>query len=380
MSVPSSCSLLDHFSALADPRQRWRVLYPLEEILLLVLCATLSGMEDFVEIRLWGQLRLEFLRRFLPYEHGIPAHDTLNDVINALDPALFKDCFTAWVDTLRDTGPDIVAIDGKTSRRSHDRARGRGPLHMVSAWAARQRLVLGQEATDAKSNEIAAIPLLLERLELKGALVTIDAMGTQTAIAETILARGGDYLLALKGNRPATHADVVAFFADPPPDMLPEPVETTDNDHGRVEIRRHTVCHDVGWLFSDRRYPDEPRFPGLAMIGMVETIVERDGKRQNERRYYLSSMKLDPTAFAHAVRAHWGVENRLHWVLDVVFHDDLARLRSDNGPHNMAVVKHMAMNLVRQPIDKHSLKVRRKRANLDPDYLEKIIRHSGALT
>lgn len=380
MPASLSCSLLDHFSALADPRQRWRVLYPLEEILLLVLCATLSGMEDFVEIRLWGQLRLEFLRRFLPYEHGIPAHDTLNDVINALDPALFKDCFTAWVDALRDTGPDIIAIDGKTSRRSHDRARGRGPLHMVSAWAARQRLVLGQEATDAKSNEITAIPLLLERLELKGALVTIDAMGTQTAIAETILARGGDYLLALKGNRPVTHADVVAFFADPPPDMLSETVETTENDHGRVEIRRHTVCHDVKWLFSDRRYPDEPRFPGLAMIGVVETFVERDGKRQNERRYYLSSAKLDPTAFAYAVRAHWGVENRLHWVLDVVFHDDLARLRSENGPQNMAIVKHMAMNLVRQPIDKHSLKVRRKRANLDPDYLEKIIRQSGALT
>lgn len=163
MPASSSCSLLDHFSTLTDPRQRWRVLYPLEEIMLLVLCATLSGMEDFVEIRLWGQLRLEFLRRFLPYEHGIPAHDTLNDVINALDPALFKECFTAWVDTLRDTGPDIIAIDGKTSRRSHDRARGRGPLHMVSAWAARQRLVLGQEATDAKSNEITAIPLLLER-------------------------------------------------------------------------------------------------------------------------------------------------------------------------------------------------------------------------
>lgn len=380
MSARSCCSLLDHFSALKDPRQRWRVLYPLEEIMLLVLCATLSGMEDFVEIRLWGQLRLEFLRRFLPYEHGIPAHDTLNDVINALDPALFKECFTAWVDALRDTGPDIIAIDGKTSRRSHDRARGRGPLHMVSAWAARQRLVLGQEATDAKSNEITAIPLLLERLELKGALVTIDAMGTQTAIAETILARGGDYLLALKGNRPATHADVVAFFADPPPDMLPETMETTDNDHGRVEIRHHTVCHDVKWLFSDRRYPDEPSFPGLAMIGMVETIVERDGKTQRERRYYLCSTALDAETFAYAVRAHWGVENRLHWVLDVVFHDDLARLRSENGPQNMAVVKHMAMNLVRQPIDKHSLKVRRKRANLDPDYLEKIIRHSGALT
>jgi hypothetical protein len=189
--------------ALRDPRQHWRVVYPLPEILLLVLCATLCGMDDFVETKLWGEQRLDFLRRFLPYERGIPAHDTLNDVVNALDPDLFRACFTTWVDTLRDHDPEIIAIDGKTSRRSHARGRGREPLHTVSAWASRQRLVLGQEATDAKSNEITAIPLLLERLELKGALVTIDAIGTQTAIAETIVARGGDYLLALKGNRPA---------------------------------------------------------------------------------------------------------------------------------------------------------------------------------
>jgi len=274
MPSSPSRSILDHFSALRDPRQQWRVVYPLPEILLLVLCATLSGMEDFVEIRLWGELRLEFLRRFLAYDRGIPAHDTLNDVINGLDADLFKECFANWVEALRDDAPDIIAIDGKTSRRSHDRARGRGPLHLVSAWAARQRLVLGQEATEAKSNEITAIPLLLERLELTGALVTIDAMGTQTAIAETIRAKGGDYLLALKANRPATHQDVERFFDDPPPDMIADTCETIDNDHGRLEIRRHTVCHDVGWLFSDRRYTDEPRFPALAMIAMVETTVE----------------------------------------------------------------------------------------------------------
>ena len=193
------------FRRLSDPRQRWRVLYPLPEILLLVLCATLSGMEDFVEIRLWGEQRLDFLRRFLPYERGLPAHDTLNDVINALDADLFKTCFANWVEALRDRAPDIIAIDGKTSRRTHARGKGREPLHLVSAWAARQRLVLGQEAVDDKSNEIIAIPLLLERLELMGALVTIDAMGTQTDIAEKIVGRGGDYLLALKANRPVLH-------------------------------------------------------------------------------------------------------------------------------------------------------------------------------
>jgi len=371
--LPSSRSILDHFSALRDHREQWRVLYPLREVLLLVLCATLSGMEDFVEIRLWGQHRLDFLRRFLPFAHGIPAHDTLNDVINGLDPELFKTCFATWVEALRDEAPDIIAIDGKTSRRSHARSKGRAPLHMVSAWASRQRLVLGQEAVDAKSNEITAIPLLLERLELTGALVTIDAIGTQAAIAETIVARGGDYLLALKGNRPALFADVVAFFADPPTDMTLSAHTTTDADHGRIEERRHSVCHNTQWLFSDRRYPDEPHFPHLAMIAMVENHVEREGRKSSERRYYLSSVKLDAQAFAAAVRAHWGIENRLHWVLDVVFHDDLTRLRTGSGPQIMAVVKHIAMNLVRNPNDNHSLKVRRKRANLDPDYLETLV-------
>jgi predicted transposase YbfD/YdcC len=377
--VPSP-SLLEHFSALSDPRQRWRVLYPLPEILLLVLCATLSGMEDFVEIRLWGEQRLDFLRRFLPYERGLPSHDTLNDVINALDAQLFKTCFANWVETLRECEPDIIAIDGKTSRRTHARGKDREPLHLVSAWASRQRLVLGQEAVSDKSNEIVAIPLLLERLELTGALVTIDAMGTQTQIAEKIVGRGGDYLLALKANRPVLHQDVVAFFNDPPADMLQVEHTTTDGDHGRIEQRRHLVCHQVDWLFSDRRYADEPRFPHLAMIGMVETHSERNRTLTQERRYYLSSAPLDAKAFAAAVRAHWGIENRLHWVLDVVFHDDLARLRSHNGPQNMAVVKHMAMNLVRNPKDKHSLKVRRKLANLNPDYLQALIQQSGSLT
>jgi predicted transposase YbfD/YdcC len=371
----SRASLLDHFSTLRDPRQSWRVLYPLQEILLLVLCATLTGMEDFVEIKLWGEQRLDFLRRFLPYERGIPAHDTLNDVINALDPELFKGCFSAWVEGLREAEPDIIAIDGKTSRRSHARGKGRAPLHLVSAWASRQRLVLGQQACEAKSNEITAIPLLLERLALTGALVTIDAMGTQRAIAETIRKGGGDYLLSLKENWPATFKDVAAFFTDPPPGAL-DTCETTDGDHGRIERRHHVVCHEVAWLFSDRRYPGEPTFPDLAMIAMVETTTERNGKTERERRYYLCSAKLDAETFAHAVRAHWGIENRLHWVLDVVFHDDLARLRTGHGPQNMAVVKHMAMNLIRNPKDKHSLKVRRKLANLNHHYLEKLIRQT----
>ena len=378
--VSGSRSLLDHFSALEDPRQGWRVLYPLPEILLLVLCATLSGMEDFVEIRLWADQRLDFLRRFLPYERGVPSHDTLCDVINALDPELFKACFLAWVEGLRDPEPEIIAIDGKTSRRTHARNKGREPLHLVSAWASRQRLVLGQEAVADKSNEIIAIPLLLKRLALTGALVTIDAMGTQLEIANAIVEGAGDYLLSLKANWPALMAEVETFFADPANAQDCQAFDTADADHGRLEQRRHLVSHKLDWLLSDRRFPDERRFPNLTTIAMVKSVTERGNKIETERRYYLSSAKLDAQTFARAVRAHWGIENRLHWVLDVVFHDDLARLRSGNRPQNMAIVKHMAVNLIRHPKDKHSLKNRRKLACLNVDYLESLIRNQPPLT
>ena len=367
--------LIEHFSALKDPRQLWKVVYPLPEIMLLVLCATLAGAEDFVEARLWGVKNLDFLRRFLPFNDGLPSHDTLNDVINALDPALFKTCFVTWVEGLRATEPDMVAIDGKTSRRTHNRAKGREPLHLVSAWAARQRLVLGQEATDTKSNEITAIPLLLERLALTGALVTLDAMGCQTKIAEAIRAKGADYLIAVKANWPNLHGEIERYF-EAPPDSLDRHA-TTDGDHGRIEVRRHVVSHDVAWLSTDRPFPGEPRFPGLAAIALVEAEVERGGKTTFARRYYLSSALLDAPTFARAVRAHWGVENRLHWVMDVVFHDDLARLRTGHGPENMAIVKHMAMNLVQQATPTTSLKNRRKLAGWDPSYLETLIQQTA---
>ncbi len=366
-------ALLDYFAALDDPRQQAKVLYPLPEIMLLLLCATLAGADDFVEIALWGGQNLAFLRRFQPYAHGIPSHDTLGEVIRAVDPALFKACFTSWVEGLRASEPDLIAIDGKASRRTHARSKGREPLHLVSAWASRQRLVLGQEAVCDKSNEIVAIPRLLERLALCGALVTIDAIGTQRAIAETIRAGGGDYLLAFKQNWPATFQDIEAFFADPPPGIL-DTCETTDGEHGRLALRRHAVCPKVGWLFSDRRYPGEPSFPDLAMIGMVEATTERGGKTEYERRYYLSSARLDAGTFARAVRAHWGIENRLHWVLDVVFHDDRARLRTDHGPENMAIVKHMVVNLLRAAKPTTSLKNRRKLAGWNIDYLDQLIR------
>jgi predicted transposase YbfD/YdcC len=378
--MPSQ-SLIDQFSALEDPRQSWKVLFPLPELLLVVLCGTLAGAEDFVEIRRWAQMQEAFLRRLLPFKTGIPSHDTLNDVINAIDGALFAKCFTAWVEGLRETAPasdlpEIVAIDGKTSRRTHDRGNGRGPLHMVSAWASRQRLVLGQQACEAKSNEITAIPLLLERLMLTGALVTIDAIGTQTKIAQAILDRGGDYLLAVKDNQPSLHDEIRRYLADPGA-VIHSHYETTDGDHGRIELRRHMVSHEVDWLTTARRFPGEPRFPGWRAIAVVEAEVERNGTTSLESRFYLSSLPLDAKLFAHAVRSHWHVENRLHWVLDVVFHEDLNRLRSGAGPQNMATIRHMAMNLLRSPGDKHSLKVRRKSAAWDTDYLEALLRRSA---
>lgn len=301
---------------------------------------------------------------------GIPSHDTLNDVMNALDPAIFSDCFIAWVEQLREDEPDIVALDGKTSRRA--RRGDTHPLHVVSAWAARQRLVLGQQAVDAKSNEIVAIPLLLERLQLTGALVTIDAIGCQTKIADAILAKGADYLLALKDNWPTLAAEVALYFDNVDAEKLDQHV-TTDGDHGRIEVRRHLVSHEVDWLATDRRFPGEPRFPGLKAIAMVEATVQRDGKTSIARRFFLSSLPLDAKLCAKAVRAHWGIENRLHWVLDVVFHDDLMRLRTQNGPQNMAVVKHMAMNLVKAAPGPDSIRVRRKAAGWDDNYLRGLV-------
>lgn len=377
MACQVSLPFLAHFSGLQDPRQAAKVLYPLPELLLLLLCGTVAGADDFVELTLWGEEHLAFLRRFLPFARGIPSHDTLCEVIAALDPELFKTCFTNWVERLRISGPDTIAIDGKTSRRSHARSKGRGPLHTVSAWATGQQLVLGQEAVSEKSNEIIAIPLLLRRLELTGAIVTIDAMGTQTQIAQTILDGGGDYVLALKQNRPATFAEIEALFAAPPPSLEIGMHQTIDGGHGRVETRTHAVCQDVDWLFSDRRYPGEPAFPGLAMVGMVESRTERDGKIEQERRYYLCSTKLDAETFARVVRSHWGIENRLHWVLDVVFRDDLARLRTGHGPANMAVVKHMALNLLKQAKPTISLKNRRKRAGWNTDYLAAVIQQAA---
>lgn len=313
---------------------------------------------------------MDFLKRFKPFTHGIPSHDTLNDVINALPCDTFSECFTCWVETLRHADPDIVAIDGKTSRRA--RAKGGRPLHLVSAWAAEQRLVLGQEVVSGDmENEIVAIPRLLQRLELEGALVTIDAMGCQRDIAEVIRARGADYLLALKANQRSLHSEVAMYFADA---GALERYQSVDGDHGRIETRTAWVSHDVGWLQAERCAPGEPRFPGLAVLAMVKAEVEKDGQTTHSTRYYIGSASLSAKQILAASRAHWGIENRLHWVMDVVFHDDLMRLRTAHGPANMAAIRHAARNLTEAITDKASLKVRRKTLAWDDDYLETALR------
>ena len=293
-------------------------------------------------------------------------------VMNRVDPELFQACFTDWALDLRPDAPDLIAIDGKTSRRTHDRARGRRALHLVSAWATSERLVLAQQAVDEKENECAAIPQLLQRLALKGALVTIDAIACNPAIAAAIRDQGGDYLLAVKANQPTLHNEIVAYFDDPAPGEVAVHVEI-DKGHGRLETRRYALSHNVGWLSSERRYPHETRFRDLTCIARVEAEIEQAGTTTRAIRYYLSSADLSPERLAHGVRGHWGIENGLHWVLDVIFRDDQSRLRRGHGARNMAIVRHFAINLVRLGKGTRSIKTMRKLAGWKPNELARIL-------
>ena len=364
--------LLDHLSQMKDTRQAWKVAYPLCEVLFLVVCGTIANGDDYEDIVDWGNAHLAFLRQFAEFHFGIPCADWLRCIMNRLDPELFRDCFSSWVAACWPGQLDLVAIDGKTSRRTHNRRTGHKALHLVSAFATNSRLVLGQEAVFEKSNEITAIPALIERLDLNGALVSTDAMGCQVTIAQSILAAGADYLLAVKDNQPTLHAEIESYFETAPAAEV-EKVETIDKEHGRFEVRTYSVSHRVDWYAAERSYPGAPRFPQLATIGMVESRIERGGKIESERRSYISSRALSAAAFGVAARDHWAIENKLHWVLDVTFGEDRSRLRTGHGAKNMAVVRHFAINLVRQVADKRSIKRRRKRAAFDPEYLLKIL-------
>ena len=369
-------ALLDHLSVIEDPREAWRVAHPLPEVLLLVVCGTIADCDDYETIAAWGKQRLEFLRRFLPYHHGVPGARWLTLLMNRIDPGLFSACFSAWVREVWPDRPELIAIDGKTARRSHNRSIGQGPLHLVSAFATSARLVLGQEAVDEKSTETSAIPLLLERLAaggaLKGAIVTIDAIACNADIAAAVTAAGADYLLAVKANQPTLQTEIETFFQDAPSAEL-DTFTDLDKGHGRIEERTVTVAREVEWLSGDRRFPGELRLPDVAAIIKVATRTELKDRGRFDTRYYISSADLTAEAAATAVRGHWGIENRLHWVLDVVFDEDQSRLRTGHGARNMAVVRHFAINLVRQAKDNKSIRLRRKLAGWDQDYLASIL-------
>jgi predicted transposase YbfD/YdcC len=369
-------ALLEHFSRIEDPREPWRVAHPLPEVLLLVVCGTIADCDDYDAIADWGEAHLDFLRRFLPYDHGVPGGRWLTLLMNRLDPLVFSACFTAWVRETWPERPELIAIDGKTSRRSHDRAADKAPLHLVSAFATTTRLVLGQEAVAQKANETGAIPVLLERLAqggaLKGATVTIDAIACNPTIATAIRAAGADYLLAVKANQPTLRAEIEAFFQEVPPASL-DTTSDVDKAHGRIEQRFVTVAREVDWLNGDRRFPGELRLPDIAAIVKVASRTELKDRGRFDTRYYISSAQLTAAAAAEAVRGHWGIENSLHWVLDVVFKDDMSRLRTGHGAQNMAVVRHFAINLLRVATDKRSIRLRRKNAGWSTDYLASIL-------
>lgn len=371
--------LLDHFALIEDDREAWRVAHPLPEVLLLVVCGTIAAGDDFEDIVDWGADNLAFLRRFLPYHHGIPGDRWLRMLMNRIDPGLFADCFRSWAAALRPQAPDLVAIDGKTSRGSHDRGNGRAALHLVSAFATRERLVLGQEAVAEGSCEQETIPLLLERLaasgSLDGALVTIDAIACNPKVAKAVIDAGADYLIAVKANQPGLMDEIARFFDDPrnPP---PDRCEDADKGHGRIETRRVAASTQVDWLKGERRFPGEYRLPNIAAIVMVEAETFEKGATTRHRRFYVASRRLTARHAADAIRRHWAIETSLHWVLDVTFNEDKARSRTGHGPANMAVVRHFAFNMLRSVDDKRSIKLRRKRAARNNHYLQQILQPS----
>jgi predicted transposase YbfD/YdcC len=361
---------LNHFKDMPDPRQRGKVMYPLEEVLLLALLAVLAGAESFVDIARFGRMKLEFLRRFRPFRDGTPSHDHLGDIFAALDAEHFQRCFVSWVASLIGVPEGVVAIDGKTVRRSGGKA-GKGAIHMVSAFAASQRLVLGQVKVAEKSNEIVAIPKLLDMLAVEGAIITIDAMGCQRAIARTIIDKKADYVFGLKGNQGSLREDVELFVAEQKArnfkDTTISRAETIDADNGRIETRTTTVIHDVDWI------QERHGWPGLNAVAIVESTREFSDKVERETRYYITSLVMLAHLLGPVIRAHWAIENSLHWVMDMVFRDDECRVRTNHAPANFTTIKHMAHNLLRRPSGKDSFRLRRKVAGWDDEFLASLV-------
>jgi predicted transposase YbfD/YdcC len=349
-----------------DPRIDRTKRHPLVSVLFIGICSVLCGAESWEQMEDFGNEREEWLKQYVGLPHGIPSHDTLGRVFAQIDSKSFQESFLNWVKLVHLKMPgQVISIDGKTLRRSHDLAKGKEALHLVSAWACANHLVLGQVKTDEKSNEITAIPELLKLLDLRGSIVTVDAMGTQKEIAEEIQNKKADYVMALKGNQGLLHADVKAYWEDPGlPETEYQAFETADKGHGRHEVRRYRISSEIEWLKVRKDWK------GLKSIGMVESERTIRGQTTHERRYYISSLKADAKEFARAVREHWSIENQLHWSLDVSFREDQCRVRIQKAAENFALLRRMALHILKQ--DKTQNKsINRKRwlAAMRPDYL-----------
>lgn len=367
-----SASLLDHFASLDDPRIERHKRHELLDILVLVISAVCSNAKGWETIEEFGHTKLEWLRQFVPLANGVPSHDCIQYVMCRLSPVKFRECFINWTQAVKQTvGDEIIALDGKTARGSRDRANALNPLHMVTAWACESRLVLAQEATDAKSNEITAIPKLLALLELKGCIVTVDAMGCQRTIAEQIVAQQGDYVMGLKGNQSNLHEAVDDYFTTAQQfDFKAVPhdyTEEVDKDHGRLEIRRYWITEDLSTL------PNPDGWAGLRSIGMVERECIQGGNTTRERRFFIASIPADAKRFAKAVRGHWGIENTLHWRLDVTLSEDASRIRKGNSPAMMTSIRHLSINLFEREGSKLSLPKKLNRAAWDDAYRAKVL-------
>lgn len=367
-----SARIKDHFSELTDPRRR-EVLHPLINIVTIALCAVICGADDFVSIAAYGREKQKWLARFLDLSAGIPSHDRFNAVFALLKPSEFEKCLLSWITALHEiTGRQVVAIDGKTLRRSFDTASSKSAIHMVSAWATANCISLGQVVVDEKSNEITAIPKLLEILEISGCLVTIDAMGCQTEIAAKIVDSGADYVLAVKGNQPTLHEGIAEFFEDHVEDDFARQKvsrhRTHEVAHGREETRSYYVCP------VPKSLPDRQRWKKLAAIGLTINDTVRDGKEANEVRFYILSKKSSAKKFAAAVRGHWSIENRLHWQLDVTFGEDQSRLRKGHVDANFSILRRTALSLLK---NHHKLKIgiknKRLAAGWNNEYLAQVL-------
>jgi predicted transposase YbfD/YdcC len=352
------------FDGLCDPRAG-NARHDLFEVLMIALCTVLCGGEGCTDMAEFAAQKQLFLRRFLRLRHGPPSHDTFSRVFRALDAQAFRACFQVFMDRFFEVHKDVVAIDGKSLRRSFDKATGASALHMVSAWATGQRLVLGQVAVDAKSNEITAVPELLKMLSLKGKTITADAMHCQRDIAARIVEGGGDYALALKGNQRSLFDDVRTFLDDP--ETKTDRNVHVDGGHGRVETRESTVSTDIGWLEETHQWP------GLKAVCKITAVREIDGRATRQDRYFLLSKAFSAAEALYVIRSHWGIENGLHWSLDMVMNEDQARNRKENGPETLAVIRHMALNLIQRNKSKGSNRAKFKRAAWNEEFLLELL-------